>query len=199
MNYETLFQKMETYLPVGYALKSYLQVALEQKELTKNDILNASEIQNYPILFIEKGNFKTVLESLIEPDQKLLRFHFEGNFLVYFLEPNHQDYKLTIRSIGETKLICIPSKHIFTLYKVFPEFHQFMQRLYQTEMIELFHHSFDIKNLTGDQRFERLMEIRPDIFQIAPSTDIAKSIGVHSHTLSTLKMAYFAALKKKKA
>lgn len=188
---------METYLPIGHAIKSYLQIAIERKELTKNEPLNVSQIAEYPIIFIENGNIKTVLGSLIEPDQQILRFHFQGNFLIYFLEQNHQDYKLTMQSLSETKLLCIPVKHIFTLHKVFPEFHQLIQKLYQKEMIRLLHDTFDIKNLTGKQRFARMMETKPDIFQIAPSTDICRYIGVHSHTLSTLKKAYFAALKTK--
>ncbi len=189
---------MEAYLPIGHSLKSYLQVAIERKELNKNETLNTSQVEDYPVIFIESGNFKTVLESLIEPGQQLLQFHFQGNFLVYFLEQNQQDYKLTIQSLSDTKLLCIPAKHIFTLHKVFPEFHQLIQKLYQKEMLGLLHDTFAIKNLTGKQRFARMMETKPDIFQIAPSTDICRSIGVHSHTLSTLKTAYFAALKTKR-
>jgi hypothetical protein len=107
------------------------------------------------------------------------------------MERNNDDFELQTSAIGPVTLMAIPVGHLYNLYKLFPEFHRLIEKINLTKFTELFHLAFDIKNLKSDERFASLLKNRPNIFQLAASIDIADSIGMHAHTLSTLKNKYF--------
>ncbi|RZJ88020.1 MAG: hypothetical protein EOO20_14680 [Chryseobacterium sp.] len=192
MENENLYRKAESYCPISSALKAYLNIALTSMELPANHILENSLFEQYPILFIENGACKTTLQSKKEPDQSILTLHLKNTFLTQSLENKTEDYNIQTTSLSLTTLTGIPEKHIHQLYRLFPEFISFNLLLHQEQKRTLFHQAFDIRHLSVDDRFQQLINIHPDIFQIASSIDIASSLGIHSHTLSTLKHNYFS-------
>jgi len=192
MENENLYLKMESYCPMSSALKAYLNIALTSTELPANHILENGFLEQYPILFIENGVCKTTLQSQKEPDQSILTLHLKNTFLTQSREAKNEDYSINTTTLSLTLLTGIPEKHIHQLYRLFPEFISFNLLLHQEQKRTLFHLAFDIRHLSVEERFERLLGNHPDIFQISSSIDIASSLGIHSHTLSTLKHNYFS-------
>ncbi|WP_426329072.1 hypothetical protein [Pedobacter sp. R-06] len=191
MDYESFYAKLNGYHPLSSPLRAYLKVVLREIFLADNNAVETSHWKDYPLMFVSKGTLKTKLESKVEPGRSLLLFHFEGMMLPQFLERNQEDFQLKTTAIGETILIAIPSGHLHNLYKLFPEFHKVIEGITLNNFTELFHLAFDIKNVKSDDRLATLLKLHPNIFQLAPSIDIADSIGMHAHTLSTLKNKYF--------
>lgn len=183
---------MESYCPISSALKAYLNIALTSMELPANHILENGLFEQYPILFIENGACKTTLQSKKEPDQSILTLHLKNTFLTQSREANNEDYSINTTSLSLTTLTGIPEKHIHQLYRLFPEFISFNLLLHQEQKRTLLHLAFDIRHLSVEDRFEKLLTNHPNIFQISSSIDIASSLGIHSHTLSTLKHNYFS-------
>ncbi|MDQ0965414.1 hypothetical protein QFZ20_000817 [Flavobacterium sp. W4I14] len=191
MDYESFYAKLNGYHPLTSPLRAYLKVVLREICLTDNKPIETSHWKDYPLIFISKGTLKTKLESKVEPGRSLLLFHFEGTMLPQFLERNQEDFQLKTATIGGATLMAIPSGHLHNLYKLFPEFHKVIEGITVNNFTELFHLAFDIKNVKSDDRLATLLKLHPNIFQLAPSIDIADSIGMHAHTLSTLKNKYF--------
>jgi len=191
MDYESFYTKLNGYHPLSSPLKAYLKVVLREICLTNNKAVETLHWKDYPLTFISKGILKTKLESKLDPGRSLLLFHFEGMMLPQFLERNLEDFQLKTTTISEATLMAIPSNHLYNLYKLFPEFHKVIEGINLNNFIELFHLAFDIKNVKSDDRLAALLKIHPDMFQQASSIDIADSIGMHAHTLSTLKNKYF--------
>jgi CRP-like cAMP-binding protein len=192
MENENLYQKMESYCPISSALKAYLNIALTNIELPANHILHNALFEQYQILFIENGTCKTTLQSKKEPDQSILTLHLKNTFLTPSPEKENEDYSIQTTTLSLCTLIGIPEKHIHQLYRLFPEFINFNLLLHQQQKRKLFHLAFDIRYLSVEERFNQLLTNHPDIFQISSSIDIANSLGIHSHTLSTLKHNYFS-------
>lgn len=192
MENENLYQKMESYCPISSALKAYLNIALTPIKLPANHILENGFYAQYPILFIESGACKTTLQSKKEPDQSILTLHLKNTFLTPSQETRNEDYRIQTTTLAPNTLTAIPEKHIHQLYRLFPEFISFNLMLHQEQKRNLFHLAFDIRHLSVEARFEKLLTSHPDISQIASSIDIAGSLGIHSHTLSTLKHNYFS-------
>jgi hypothetical protein len=191
MDYESIYTKLNGYHPLSSPLRAYLKVVLREINLDDNGAVEKHHWADYPLTFISKGTLKTKLESKIDPGRSLLLFHFEGMMLPQFLERNLEDFQLTTTTIGGATLLVIPSRHLYNLYKLFPEFHKVIEGINLNNFIDLFHLAFDIKNVKSDDRFASLLKIHPNMFQLASSIDIADSIGMHAHTLSTLKNKYF--------
>lgn len=198
MEKETIYQRMETYCHISTALIAYMKMVMVSIELQANQRLEAALYEELPLIFIEKGGLKTTLQSRIEPDQSLLLFSFEGSFHSQIPETEVDDYNISTVSLSRSTLLGIPKKHQYNLYRFFPEFHLFMQGMHQAESERLLHLAFSISNHPSEQRFENLLRRYPNIFQLASSIDIASSIGVHSHTLSTLKKNHFDQQAKKR-
>jgi len=197
MENENLYQKIESYCPISSALKAYLNIALTSIALPANHIVENGLFERYPILFIENGACKTSLQSKKEPDQSILTLHLKNTFLTQSLENKTEDYNIQTTTLTLTTFTGIPDKHIHQLYRLFPEFISFNLLLHQEQKHVLFHLAFDIRHLSVEDRFNKLLTNHPDIFQISSSIDIASSLGIHSHTLSTLKHSYISKRKPK--
>jgi hypothetical protein len=191
MDYESFYTKLNGYHSLSSPLRAYLKVVLREIYLTDNKAIEKPYWEDYSLTFISKGTLKTRLESRIDPGRSLLLFHFEGMMLPQFLERNLEDFQLETTTIGGATLMAIPSGHIHNLYKLFPEFHKVIEGINLNNFTELFHLAFDIKNVKSDDRLAALLKLHPNMFQLASSIDIADSIGMHAHTLSTLKNKYF--------
>ncbi|CAH0266908.1 hypothetical protein [Pedobacter sp. Bi36] len=192
MDYEPLYTKLDSYHQMTSPLKAYLKVILREIILSDAQVIGKALWSDFPITFIHKGTLKTKLESKIEPGKSILLLHFEGLMLPQFLETNLEDFDLRTSVIGGATLMGIPSGHIYNLYKLFPEFHKIIEKISLENCNKLFHLAFDIKNLKAEDRFAALLEIHPNVFQLASSIDIADSTGMHAHTLSTLKGKYLS-------
>jgi len=191
MDYNSFYKKLGGYYPLGSALKAYLNVALREIDLTDTQPIDIGHWRDFPLSFISSGTLKTKLESKLDPGRSVLYLHFEGLMLPHFLEKNYEDFDLYTIPIGKAKLLSIPSGHLPNLYKLFPEFHRLIDKINQEYFSNMFHLAFDIKNLKAEDRLTALLKAHPDIFQLASSKDIADSIGMHAHTLSSLKNRYF--------
>jgi hypothetical protein len=191
MDYQSFYRKLDGYYPLGSALKAYLNVALREIDLTDNEPIDTAHWRDFPCSFVYSGTLKTKLESKLDPGRSVLYLHFEGLMLPHFLEKNYEDFNLYTIPIGRTKLLSVPSGHLQNLYRLFPEFHKLIDKINLDYFSELLHLAFDIKNLKAEDRLAALLKVHPNIFQLASSKDIADSIGMHAHTLSSLKNKYF--------
>ncbi len=187
MYYEHLFNHLNQILPISDGFIEYLKVALFELHIRKNERLKKDHHIPFPFTFIASGIFKTTLESKLDPGKSLVEFHFEKTLLITFDEHHQDDYSLETISMSESNLLLLPAKHIYNLHRLFPEFHLLIEQINKNQLSKLFHLAFDIKNLKAEDRLAELLKIHPDIFQLASSIDIAQSIGIHSHTLSSIK------------
>ena len=197
MENENFYLKMDSYCAISPALKAYLSIALVKRIIPAHHQIEERDYSQTPILFIEQGTCKTKLQSKKEPDESILILHLEHTFLTESEERNPDDFAIQTVAIAPSILVGIPEKHIYNLYRLFPEFHVFINALHREQLSKLFHLAFSIRHLSADERFEQIISRHPDIFQIASSIDIASSLGIHSHTLSTLKKKYLSGKRRK--
>lgn len=195
MNYEPIYKRLNAYHQMSSPLKAYLKVIIREIILPDGQALEKAHWNEFPITFLYKGTLKTKLESKLEPGKSILLLHFEGGMLPQFIETNQEDFDLRTMVIGESTLMGIPAGHIYNLYKLFPEFHEITEKISLENFNRLFHLAFDIKNLKAEDRLASLLEIHPNVFQLASSVDIADATGMHAHTLSTLKSKYLSSRK----
>ncbi|KQS36849.1 hypothetical protein [Pedobacter sp. Leaf194] len=184
MNNNQLFNYLEKIFPVSSALLAYLDVALTEFHFEKNQLIAEEFFLDNPLVFLMQGTIKIKLQGLKEPGQHVIRFCFDDSFVPAIAEPDKNDYLKTTTTIDACLLKALPLKHEYNLYKLFPEYHQLIDRLHRNQLTELLTFIFHLRFDEGHERLADLINIEPKIFQIASINDIAAAVGVHSHTLS---------------
>ncbi|RYG54303.1 MAG: hypothetical protein EOO01_01930 [Chitinophagaceae bacterium] len=187
MDTEKFFTLTGQIYPCSAALRAYLNVAFKLVELQKNTALVPEHNHEYPLSYVEKGNLKTVLRSKVNPEHQQLRFHFENSLITRFSPENNDDYLLGTYTLSYVRLICVPKNHIYNLYRFFPEFHVLIEKIREQNCSRLLHALLSGHTIDISERLKILTASKPDIFQIASVNDVAAFMGIHPHTLSSVR------------
>lgn len=187
MNQELFFGTLDTIHQTSPGLKAYLNVALQPMEIIKHETLAPDHHEQFPLTFIEKGNLKTVLDSRLNPENRLVRIHFQGEILPRFIHEDNDDFILKVEALEDSRLILIPRKHAFMLYQNFPELHILIEKISGIHLSQLLHHMLDLQMHDVPHRLENLLSWKADIFQIAPINDVARFLGTHPNNLSAIR------------
>jgi hypothetical protein len=184
MDHEPIYSRLEGITKLSSALKAYLDIALKEVSFKKNQLIPSEFLTEHPLVFVKTGNVKTQFESLKEPGQYVVRFHFQGSLIPQYADLNPKDYSLERISLDDAVLTVLPLRHEFNVYKLFPEYHRLTGEVQAYHLAVLLNFIYQFRFEEGQLRLNHLLEIEPKLFQIASVQDISAAVGVHPHTLS---------------
>lgn len=105
--------------------------------------------------------------------------------------PSH----LNIKAIEETELLVIRQKELKGLYDKIPALERFSRVLMEQAYVKLVQLSIDLQTLSATERYLKLLQDYPEIFQKVPLYHIANYLGIAPKSLSRIRNTIFSAEK----
>lgn len=180
-----------------------IQYFLDRTDLKKNEV---TAIQNSMIelnfnrgdVIAKEGDFNSntyfVLKGLVRQfkliDGNEITTHFfsEGQWIIYLENfQNRKPSQRTLICVEDTTVVVGNEEKAQALFKQFPNFEtisrQVMESVFREQQLLLESYITD----KPEQRYLKLLQNRPDIFQRVPQYDIASYIGVKPESLSRIR------------
>lgn len=169
-------------------LSAYLSHSLNESLCAKHMKIGHAEGHGMYLANIGKGSAKLYAVDKETHEEHIIEFFLPGDFLPTLTNlPSFDDQQLFIEFLEDSSVLSINEKHFSYLPKLFSECTLLYHKIYFTHFLSLLKRSASIKALTAEERFQKLLLIRPSLFNLASVKDLASYLSMHPNTLSMLK------------
>ena len=157
-------------------------IALKEKEF----LLNENELSDH-YLYLEKGLMRTFLYNL-EGHDITIDF-FTDNSIVFEVNSffNRVRSEANIQAITDCFGYIVTYEELNTLFHNKPAFRDFGRALLVKKFSASQQRNFGMINKTASQRYQHLLQTKPQIFKYSPLKHIDSYLGVTDSTLSRLR------------
>lgn len=153
--------------------------------LSRGELLKNEGTIDTNIYFIEEGSMRIFIAD--EHDEKTIRFGYTGELIVAldsFISETSSP--LQIQTIRKTKVKVI-SKSIFTEIVENNEIFKYSwMQIMSVLLVECMHREIDILTKSPRERYNRVLERSPRLFQEIPHKYIASYLNMSAETLSRI-------------
>jgi len=174
--------------------EEWLTVAavLEKKLIKKNDFFLQEGQICTSIAFVDEGVL-IYYKTLDNANEITTDFAFDNEWVTN----NHSRLNATpsllnIKAIEDSTLLVIQQKDLLNLYDKIPKLERFGRLLMEQAYIKLVELSIDLQTLSATDRYNKLVENYPEIFQRVPLHHIANYLGVAPKSLSRIRNTIFS-------
>lgn len=174
--------------------EEWLTVAavLEKKLIKKNDFFLQEGQICTSIAFVDEGVL-IYYKTLDNANEITTDFAFDNEWVTN----NHSRLNATpsllnIKAIEDSRLLVIQQKDLLNLYDKIPRLERFGRLLMEQAYIKLVELSIDLQTLSATDRYNKLVENYPEIFQRVPLHHIANYLGVAPKSLSRIRNTIFS-------
>jgi CRP-like cAMP-binding protein len=184
METEEFFNMLGRYHPLTAGLKSYLLTVLRSVEVKRGmPLLSSGQIPD-SYWYIHRGSARVYVRH--RTNQQHTIWFWNRQELMYSRTGffTHTPAQENIQMMEDSILYCIPYKHIDNLTRLFPEFYEIEKALQEKHLIDLITHGLDLKTLSAMERYTKLQQKQPMLFNTAYIKDIASFLGIYPDTLS---------------
>lgn len=139
------------------------------------------------LFFVFEG---CVRHYYIKPDgeERTCDFSLEGQFFTDFQSLNQQSPSRYIYSaMEETRCLRLPYGELQDAYQKFPELERFGRLMAEQTANRISEMTHGLLMLSSEERYENLIENRPELFQRVPPKYIASYLGLKAESLSRIK------------
>lgn len=175
--------KPQEFITAFYAWK---QTQPQINTFTKNQYLAAEGTINNPLFFIISGAVRAIYVS--EQEEFTVRFGYEGSIIASldsFL--SNQPSAFFIQALRKTEAYVIPRAEYFDFVQSSPQRMATHAKLMENLVVSMLDREIDLLTSSPMQRFARLMERSPQVFQHIPMKYIAGYLRMSPETLSRLR------------
>lgn len=163
---------------------------LEIKELEKNEILVLENKINQITHFIEEGYVRSfVLDS--DGNEVTTEIYgpseFADNFLSFFRKTPSLE---TFQAITPCKTWVMNYETVQKYFHEVPEFREWGRMLLLSNFAKLQNRTINLIKSTAEQRYENLMNTRPELIQNVPLKHLASYLGITDTSLSRIRKEY---------
>jgi CRP-like cAMP-binding protein len=175
-----------------YMIKElYRRIDLEnlwEKSFTieRNEYLKVAGTADSNLYYIESGSLKIFIIN--EYEEHIIRFGYRGNFIISldsFITEKASD--LYMQSIKKTELKSISKTRFMEFIRSNPENVSLWETIMEQLVLQQFEREKDILTTSPKERYERVLERSPQLFQEIPNKYIASYLRMTPETLSRLK------------
>lgn len=157
-----------------------------RRELQRNEILKPIGSAETNLYFVENGAVKICYQ--INEQEIIAEFGFKNSCIFelvsFFSEkPSH----FYIQAIKSTKLIGISKADFYLALGFSKSLNSFWEKNMEKLMLNFIDREIDILANSPENRYKRLQQRKPEIFQNIPNKYIASYLGMSPETLSRLK------------
>lgn len=187
MDKENLMRFIYNVLPISRERLEEIAFQFNPMEIAKNEfLLKEGRICN-DYLFLEEG-FMRAFTPDIEGNDVTTGF-FSKNQVVfevasYFLRTPSKE---NIQALVNCKGWFINFNQLQMLFHSIPEFREFGRTVLVNGFVALKQRMLSMINETAEQRYEHLINTKPEIFQYAPLKNIASYLGITDTSLSRIR------------
>lgn len=164
---------------------------ISYKVLKKNDyFLKEGEVCN-SIALICQG-ILVYSKELDNADEVTTDFGIEGDWATdNYSRLNNSPSLLNIKALEDTEILVIQQKDLFILYDKIPKLEKFGRILMEKAFVKITQLSLDLQILSAKERYLKLQNANPDIFQRIPLYHIANYLGIAPKSLSRIRNSIF--------
>lgn len=160
-------------------------VIIHRKELARNELLKTKANICTDIFFVETGSIRLFLNA---EEEQNIRFGYKNNFVVLmdsFLSGKPSAYCL--QALKQTTLKIIPKAGFEQFLANHNEYKNLWQQLLEMLVQELLEREIDLLTGSPKDRYQRVFERSPQLFQEISNRHIANYLRMSPETLSRLK------------
>lgn len=189
INYEKLYLTLNRFVVLSSQQQANVRELLKYQECSENHLLlKEGEIAN-SFYFIVEGVIRQYYN--VEDREITERFAVEDDFvcsLYSFLlrKPSREN----ISSISKCKFLSLSNEGLQYLYDSDPVWNKVVRLLMEKHFIELEERSFLLKAQTAPERYDDLMQRKPDLIDRVKLGHIASYLGITQETLSRVRARY---------
>lgn len=161
------------------------------KELKKNDyFLKAGEVCN-SIALVCQG-ILIYSKELNNADEITTDFGIEGDWVTdNYSRLNNSPSLLNIKALADSQILVIQQKDLSVLYDKIPKLEKFGRVLMEKAFVKITQLSIDLQILSAKERYLKLLNNNPEIFQRIPLYHIANYLGIAPKSLSRIRNSIF--------
>ncbi|MGO4293185.1 Crp/Fnr family transcriptional regulator [Chitinophaga sp. RAB17] len=190
MNKDILVQFIQQVLPMAPVKVEQIAEKFNPMEIERNEyILKAGKVCN-AYYFIEKGIMRSYTYNL-EGDEATTAFYSENSFasdlLSFFNRTPSKEY---IQTIVDCETWYITYDDMQEIFHALPEFREFGRLKLVNSYSILKERMLSMLQETAEQRYIRLINSSPEIFQSVPLKYIASYLGITDTSLSRIRKEF---------
>lgn len=191
MNTDNIRHNIDSIVSLSTEEWVQLSAFIEVKSLKKNSFfLTEGQICD-SIAFVNEGML-IYSKSLKSGDNITTDFAFEGDWVT----DNHSRLNQTpsfinIKTIEDTELLIIKSDTLSALYNRMPKLERLGRILMEQAYIKIAQHSIDLQSFSAKERYLRMLQKYPEVFQRVPLYHIANYLGIAPKSLSRIRNEIF--------
>nr|WP_315424849.1 hypothetical protein [uncultured Pedobacter sp.] len=186
MEQESYFKKIEYYLTPSAGLKSYLNYSLHERIFKKKQTIEISDEYFSTLAYISTGTLR--LYAVKEGKERTILFWQKDQFLPpLFMLGKYIKKEVFVEFLEDAIIIGYPEIHTDNMNKLFRDYRELINKLYQEQISELILHAESLAHLNAKVRFENLMKSKPELFNLCELKIIADYLGIHPKVLSLLR------------
>jgi CRP-like cAMP-binding protein len=154
--------------------------------LQRNEYLKYPGTKDTRIFLIQSGSLRMFIND--ESEEHTIRFGYEGN-LIAALDSffTGKPSALSIQALRKTRLSYMPGEHFNAFIKNDDEARTLWLQILQGLMVQQLEREVDLLTSSPLDRYRRVLERSPQLFQEIPNRHIASYLRMKPETLSRLK------------
>ncbi len=138
------------------------------------------------VAFIEKGCF--IYYEIIAGEEKVCDFAFENDWITQYNSLlNNTPSQFNICAIENAEILVMDVSKIAALSKSIPKIGMLRTELAENYFIESTKRASQLANLKAEERYETLLNEKPETFQRIPQYHIASYLGIKPQSLSRIR------------
>ena len=155
-------------------------------QLSRNELLVMPGSTHTHLYYVVKGSLRVYVVE--EYEEHTIRFGYRNNLITAldsFLTGAPTDFY--IQALKATELRMIPKSAFMTFVKSDPAYAELWQQLLEAFVFQLMERERDILTTSPYERYQRVLQRSPQLFQEIPPQHIASYLRMTPETLSRIK------------
>jgi CRP-like cAMP-binding protein len=187
MAFEKLVQSIKPVIALSKDEEQLMFSLFEIKQVKKNEhFLKEGNVCN-AIAFVNEGGL--IYYKLTDDGKEVTTdFAFASDWVCDNRSRlNHSKSFINIKAIEDSELFIISAENLEDSYKRIPKLERLGRVLTEQAFIKITRQSIDLQTLSAHQRYKKLLEEYPEIFQKVPLYHIANYLGIAPKSLSRIR------------
>jgi CRP-like cAMP-binding protein len=160
---------------------------VEIRSLSKNGYLLEEGQVCDSIAFIQSGAL-VYFKLSKKLDEITTDFAFEGEWVTNnHSRLNHLPSTIYIKAIEDSELLIIKNENLNSLFGTIPKLEKLGRILMEQAFVKIAQNSIDLQVLSAKERYIKLIQQYPEVFQRMPLYHIANYLGVAPKSLSRIR------------
>lgn len=190
VNRKALVHFFHSIMPVPLAALEDITMRFSEYELAKGDFFLKAGRSADLYFFLEKGFLKAY--TVQETGEEAVTAFYGANTVVF------EAASFFNRSVSKENMVALADCHgwiisfeqLNDLFHTVPAFRELGRAILVRSLVQLKQRVLSMASETAEERYARLLQQNPEVFQYAPLKDIASYLGITDTSLSRIRRSF---------